>query len=161
MASLTNLSLVVDSNILVALLNPLDHRRKEAVALQQAIEKTAFQIVYFDCVIAEALSATLRRLEEKGDTSGVQDLFRTFATLIAHDQITWVLPFVPELFNEILALIQSSSGVLNFHDTLIALACREQGIRDIVSFDADFDQVDWLHRVSTPSDIVRLNLSNQ
>jgi len=42
---------------------------------------------------------------------------------------------------------------LNFNDALIALACRERDIKAIASFDGDFDQVDWLRRLSTPEDI--------
>ena len=144
---------VLDSNILVALLNPLDHRRNEAVALQMALEEASIQVAYFDCVIAESLSTALRRLEEKRDTIGVRKLFVTFASLIARDQITWVLPSVSDLYHEILTLMESSNGALNFHDALIALACRELGIPAIVSLDADFDHIGWLKRISTPSDL--------
>jgi predicted nucleic acid-binding protein len=42
------------------------------------------------------------------------------------------------------------SCALNFHDALIALACRERDIPAIASFDADFDQVPWLRRLSAP-----------
>jgi predicted nucleic acid-binding protein len=40
---------------------------------------------------------------------------------------------------------------LNFNDALISLACRERNIPAIASFDADFDQVAWLHRLATPA----------
>jgi predicted nucleic acid-binding protein len=63
------------------------------------------------------------------------------------------LPDAPRLYPEIIALIRSSSGVLNFNDALIALACRERGIEAIASFDGDFDQVDWLRRLSRPEDL--------
>lgn len=145
---------VIDLNILVALLNPLDHRRKEAVALQQALENTKIEVYYFDCIIAEALSTTLRRLEEKQDSMGIQSLFAIFSTLITKEQITWVLPYVPDRYTEILALMQSTGGTLNFHDALIALACRDLSISGIVSLDTDFDQIRWLKRISTPSDLV-------
>ena len=38
-------------------------------------------------------------------------------------------------------------------DALIALACRERGIPRIASFDADFDQVEWLQRLTKPADV--------
>jgi predicted nucleic acid-binding protein len=67
--------------------------------------------------------------------------------------VTWILPDAPRLFRDVLGIIRSSSGALNFNDTLIALACRERGIEAIASFDGDFDQVDWLRRLSRPEDL--------
>ena len=69
------------------------------------------------------------------------------------DTITWVLPDVPRLYAKVIGLMQSSGGELNFNDALIALACRERDISAIASFDADFDQVSWLHRLATPADL--------
>jgi predicted nucleic acid-binding protein len=68
--------------------------------------------------------------------------------------ITWILPDVPHLYPEIINLIRSSSGALNFHDALIVLTCREREIPAIASFDADFDQVTWLRRLTAPDDVV-------
>jgi predicted nucleic acid-binding protein len=49
--------------------------------------------------------------------------------------------------------MESSGGVLNFNDALIALACREREIPVIASFDADFDQISWLRRWAKPEDV--------
>ena len=38
-------------------------------------------------------------------------------------------------------------GKLNFHDALIALVSKEMDIEYIVSFDKDFDEIEWLKRV--------------
>jgi predicted nucleic acid-binding protein len=72
---------------------------------------------------------------------------------VPSDAITWILPDVPHLYPEVLDLIRSSSGALNFNDALIALACRERGVPAIASFDADFDQVAWLQRLAHPEDV--------
>jgi len=69
------------------------------------------------------------------------------------DIITWILPDVPHLYPEVLALIRSSSGALNFNDVLIALACRERGIPAIASFDVDFDGIPWLRRLARSEDV--------
>lgn len=42
------------------------------------------------------------------------------------------------------------SQALNFHDALIALACREREIPVIASFDPDFDLIPWLSRLTSP-----------
>jgi predicted nucleic acid-binding protein len=60
---------------------------------------------------------------------------------------------VPRLFNEIVDLVRSSSGELNFNDALIALSCYEREITAVASFDADFDRVPWLMRLARPEDV--------
>jgi len=63
--------------------------------------------------------------------------------------VTWVYPDVPVLYPEIVALIRTSAGSLNFNDALIALACRQRGIHTIASFDKDFERIDWLRCLSS------------
>ena len=57
------------------------------------------------------------------------------------------------LYTEIVELVRSSRGELNFNDALIALSCRHRGISFIASFDRDFDNVAWLRRVAKPDDL--------
>jgi predicted nucleic acid-binding protein len=78
----------------------------------------------------------------------------SFSTSIAWlpSRSAW-LPDVPRLYPEVLELVKSSLGALNFNDALIALACREREIPAIASFDADFDRIPWLNRLVVPADI--------
>jgi predicted nucleic acid-binding protein len=111
------------------------------------------ELSYLDCVVAEAISTAIRRLYEKGRLAEIEALFDRLNVQVPVDTITWVLPDVPRLYPEILDLMRSSSGALNFHDALIALACRERGVPAIASFDPDFDQVTWLRRLTVPEDV--------
>ena len=80
--------------------------------------------IYFDCVLAEAVSTVARRLREKRRSA---DLTRFLNRIVADFQpevITWILPDVPRLYVPALEAVQSSGGELNFNDALIALACR-------------------------------------
>lgn len=69
------------------------------------------------------------------------------------DDILWVLPDVPVLYTEIVEMVLTSRGGLNFNDALIALSCRKRGIPYVASFDRDFDQIEWLRRVAEPGDL--------
>ncbi len=60
---------------------------------------------------------------------------------------------IPALYAEIIGLVRSSRGELNFNDALIALSCRYRSIPFLTSFDRDFDQVSWLKRVAQPGDL--------
>ncbi len=149
--------IVVDSSLLVALLVPNDAWHSQAVTLWEALKVAGYIGIYFDCVVAETVSVAVRRLYEKGLRDDVQQLLDRLHAQTPPQSITWIFPNVPRLYTDILALIHSSSGELNFNDALIALACRERGIPAIASFDADFDQVTWLKRVAEPGDLPSAN----
>ena len=144
----------IDSSVLVGLINPADHWRGQAVALRQSLLDADSELFYFDCVAAEAVSAAVRRLHEKQRQAEVEMLFERLATYVATDAITWIFPDAPRLYASIINLMKSSGGELNFNDALIALACRERNIPAIASFDADFDNVSWLRRLATASDLI-------
>lgn len=147
------MSVVIDSSVLVGLINPYDLWRSQAVALHQALLVTGTEVVYFDCVVTEVISATVRRLHEKNRLTDIDGLFNQLDIYVPPTTITWILPQVPRLYSEAFDLIRFSKGELNFNDALIALACRERGIPAIASFDADFDQIAWLERLARPEDI--------
>jgi len=139
--------------VLVGLINPHDLWRNRALDLRDALLTTGNELVYFDCVAAEAISAAARRLREKGRVADVEALLDRLSAQVPVETITWILPDVPRLYLAVLDLVRSSSGELNFNDALIALACRERSILAIASFDADFDQVAWLRRLARPEDV--------
>jgi predicted nucleic acid-binding protein len=143
----------VDTSVLVALFNPRDVWHFKALALQDAMLASDVTPMYFDCVAAETISTIARRLREKGRAAEVPDVVARLETLVRQDLFTWILPDVPRLYSAVLDLIRASSGELNFNDALIALACRERGIPAIASFDADFDQVVWLKRLASSTDL--------
>jgi predicted nucleic acid-binding protein len=121
--------------------------------VRDALLSAGAELLYLDCVITESVSVAVRRLHEKKLLAEVESLFDALNTQVPASSITWILPEVPRLYTEVLDLIRTSLGALNFNDALIALACRERGIPAIASFDADFDQVAWLRRLSVPEDV--------
>lgn len=147
------MKVAVDASVLVGLINPRDLWRSQALVIHRALLDANAELFYFDCVTAEAISAAVRRLREKGRHADVQALLDRLDEQVPRDSITWILPDVPALYADILAIIRTSSGELNFNDALIALACRERDIPALASFDADFDQVSWLKRLATPDDL--------
>lgn len=147
------MEITIDSSMLVGLLVPDDLWHARAVSLWEAIKSANHVCLFFDCVVAEAMSVAVRRMHEKGRTVEVASLLARLNTQIPPEAITWILPDVPRLYARILDLVRDSSGELNFHDALIALACQERRIPAIASFDGDFDRVDWLRRFAMPADL--------
>ena len=149
------MNVAFDTSFLVGLLDPQDLWHVQAVALDIALQSAGFQAVYFDCVIAETVSVATRRLHEKQRVAEIGSLLDRIITSFPSETITWIGADMPTLQPDVLALVRTSQGALNFNDALIALACREREIGFIASFDRDFDQVAWLQRLAGPDDLAR------
>ena len=144
---------VVDSSVLVGLINPFDTWHQQALVLREALIAANSELIYFDCVAAEAASAAVRRLHEKGRFADVPALLERLQTQAPRETLTWILPDTQRLYQAVLDLMRSSLGALNFNDALIALACQERGIPAVASFDPDFDSIAWLRRLARPEDL--------
>ncbi|MGD8623209.1 MAG: type II toxin-antitoxin system VapC family toxin [Anaerolineae bacterium] len=142
------MDIAFDTSVLIGLLDPQDLWHPQAVALYDALRSAGFTGVYFDCAIAETISTATRRLREKKRADEIAPLLGRLNASFPPESLTWILPDVSTLYPEILSLVRTSKGELNFNDALIALACRERGIPSIASFDRDFDQVSWLRRLA-------------
>ncbi len=144
----------IDTSVLIALLDPEDIWHEAAFALQASLDRMEASVAIFDCVLAEAVSTMARRIHEQRREADLDDLLARVFYDYPQQDILWILPDVPELYTDILELVGTSGGELNFNDALIALACRRRDIRYIASFDRDFDAVDWLQRLASPEDLV-------
>jgi len=140
--------MVIDTNVLVGLLDDRDKWHDVAVALRDELAKSQAELVYFDCVINETISVLARRTYEQNRPEQLDVLLNQLESLIPVSDITWASEDISRLYPEIISLVRASSGKLNFHDALIALVCREQGVSALVSFDRDFDELDWLSRIA-------------
>jgi predicted nucleic acid-binding protein len=143
----------LDTSVLIGLLDTKDIWHQSAVALKQALQVQGADVAVFDCVLAETISTMARRVHEGRRTTDLNKLITRILTNYPTDDILWVLPDVPILYNEIIELVRSSGGELNFNDALIALSCRNRDIPFIASFDRDFDQLTWLKRVAQPDSL--------
>lgn len=147
------LKVIIDSNVLVGLLNPLDHWHQHSIAFSEALNSSNVHLVYLDCVMSEVTSVVVRRLFEKQKPDEIERFFDSLTTFLPEDHITWAFSAVPRLYTDVITLIRKTQGQLNFHDALIALICREQQIKFIASYDTDFDQITWLSRIANPQDL--------
>ena len=147
----TNLA-VVDSNILIALVDRQDKWHLHATELLGKLNTSQINIVYFDCVLNETISVLARRSEEQKRFEQFPDLLDQLSKQVPEGLITWISGETKRLYREILELIRTTNAALNFNDALIALVCRELEIKTLVSFDKDFDNIGWLSRVAQIED---------
>lgn len=144
---------VIDSNVLVALVDSRDKWHERARALHAALKTEGVSLVYFDCVLNETISVLARRAEEQKRSAEFSRLMDELLRRVPEDMVTWISVRTQRLYGNIVELVRNSGGILNFHDALIALSCQELGIPAIVSFDEDLDHIAWLARIVTPEDV--------
>lgn len=149
-----NEKVALDTSLLVGLVDSRDVWHPAALVLRDALKRAQGQIVCFDCVVGESISVLARRAEERKRSSEFSLLLTQMVSETPEELIVWISSETRRLYQEIIGLVRASAGALNFHDGLIALGCRELGIKWIASFDTDFDSVPWLKRVSTPNDLI-------
>jgi predicted nucleic acid-binding protein len=145
---------VVDTSLLVGLVDRSDKWHTHSVALREAFKASSAEMVYFDCVVNETVSVLARRARERRRTEEFADLFATLISSVPRQAITWISTQTECLYAEIMAMVRDTDGDLNFHDALIALAAREADIRWVASFDGDFDGIAWLTRLADADRVV-------
>jgi predicted nucleic acid-binding protein len=150
------MQIAIDTSVVIGLLDSQDIWHTPALALQDAMIAAKLEPVYFDCVLAEAISTMTRRLHEKRRRAELSNLLDRLLADFPAQVITWVSPDIPRLYYVVMELIRSSGGELNFNDALIALVCRERHIPALASFDRDFDSIPWLKRVAAHEDVSAL-----
>jgi predicted nucleic acid-binding protein len=143
----------IDTSVLIGLLDPKDVWHGPAMALKKALQAHQADVAVFDCVLAEAISTMARRIHEQRRVADLDHLLTYVLADYPREDILWVLPDVPVLYTDIVQLVRSSNGELNFNDALIALSCHHRDIPFIASFDRDFDEVAWLQRLAQPADL--------
>jgi len=143
----------IDTSVLIGLLDPKDVWHGPAMALKKALQAHQADVAVFDCVLAEAISTMARRIHEQRRVADLDHLLTYVLADYPREDILWVLPDVPALYTDIVQLVRSSNGELNFNDALIALSCHHRDIPFIASFDRDFDDVAWLQRLAQPDDL--------
>lgn len=142
----------IDTSLIVGLLDKKDIWHGKATELFNFLKQQKAQIIIFDCVLAETISTLCRRIHEKRRDEDLSNLIDKFLENFPTKVITWLNYDTPILYDEIIALIRSSHGELNFNDSLIAISCRDREISFLASFDKDFDTIDWVKRIAAPED---------
>lgn len=143
----------LDTSFVLGLLDAQDLWHQRSLETKTALAKRDFGPVVFDCVLAEVISTLARRTHEHRRISELSALLAQLRHDFPANTIVWLYPDLPQQYAAVVALVEQTQGELNFNDALIALACQTRNIKFLASFDKDFDQVQWLRRLSAPADV--------
>ncbi len=137
--------IVIDANILVALFDSGDKWNSRANEIMSGLDGESVNIL--DFVVSEVINVLIRRLKERGESDDkVKGVVNEFIRSVK-DKITWVSGLAEFWFDEIVDVLLKSSGKLNFNDAFIVVFCKHRGIKRVVSFDKDFDEIDFIERI--------------
>jgi len=138
--------LVIDTNIIVAIVDNKDVHHKKALSLVLNIEERNIPIVLMDCVINEIYSVIARRSNQRGYS--FKDAVMKMEMVISSIEIMRAYSLVKTLHENIIKMMIKSDGKMNYHDCLISLVMKEKGLPDILTLDKGFLSVPWINVIS-------------
>jgi hypothetical protein len=133
---------VVDANVIVALLDVRDVHHDRTLKLINRLEDEQKDLVLMDCILNEVYTVLARRSLERGYrlseiVSKVKNDLESFEIIEAY-------LLVNRIHDKVIELMTKTDGRLNYHDALICLVMKEKGINKIATFDKDFKEINWL-----------------
>jgi predicted nucleic acid-binding protein len=133
---------VLDANVIVALLYADDSQHQRAVDLTTRLEGEGHSIVLVDFLVFEALSVLCRRAAQRKTVP--PDLAAAVARMRSwfdNGEVRFLAHEAEHLATSILDVVTDSQGVLNANDALLVALQREGTIDVLATFDKGFDGV--------------------
>jgi predicted nucleic acid-binding protein len=127
----------LDSSFIIALADIDDQFHERAVKVLPALES---QRMISDLVISESVTAVGAKLGSKA----ARDVFEN----LTYDSATKTVYSGRRLYERAMLVYIKYNGNLSFPDSVTVRLMYDQKIKEIVSFDSDFDRVDRIARVS-------------
>ena len=144
---------VIDSNVLVALVDHRDVHSLEAEHLLEKMIEKSLDYVIPDCVVNETFSVVGRRLNAKSGREEIKPVFNKIRSFLKPEKIFWTYLSIQELLSGTIILLEEYDGVFNFHDALLALVMKKESLKFILSFDKHFDLFPWITRIHKPDQL--------
>jgi len=139
--------ILVDTSFIIAFMDKKDRQHKRALEIYGKIEEMDIEVVFMDCVINEVYSVMARKLIERKMSKEFPKVADMIANFLKDINVVNAYRYLPKFHFKVVDLMKQTEGRFNYHDALIALCCREEGIDKIVTLDNDFDEIEWLQRI--------------
>jgi len=150
---------VVDTNVIVALIDAKDVHHSISRLLIESIEEKGMDIVVFDCVINEVFSVIAKRSRQRGYS--FKDSAVKINEILSSLKIVRIYQSVKKYHDRIIELMIKTEGNLNYHDALICLVMKEKKILEIASLDRGFENVPWVKVLNTVGTDSKMGVTSQ
>jgi len=111
------------------------------------IEDAGVEVLYADCVINEIYTVMARRFAERSMSEDFPRIADVITSRLGNVKAMNAYRYLPKIHPEVVEVMKQTRGTLSYHDALIALTSRREGISGIVTLDRDFDEIAWLERI--------------
>ncbi|HKQ69681.1 MAG TPA: type II toxin-antitoxin system VapC family toxin [Polyangiaceae bacterium] len=140
---------VIDANVLVALLYQADVHHDRARQLVDRLERDGNTLVMLDFLVYEAVSVLCRRARErKTSPPDLATVLTAVRAWFRDGQVQTAAQEATRFVDNVLDVVDQTGGVLNFNDALVAVLEREGLIEQFASFDPGFDALPDFRRIS-------------
>lgn len=127
---------VLDANVIVALLYAADAQHVRACKLVDRLEASGSTPVFVDFLVFEALSVLCRRAtERKTDAPDLNIALQTIRVWFDSSEIRFLAGEAQRLGSAILDVVAETQGRLNANDALLVALSREQKLAGLATFD--------------------------
>ena len=135
------MSLILDTSYLIALNDSGDSYHNSALSLKSRIKNKEFGLCYISDYIFDEFATFLRA------KSIPSDKIKSIGDALLEDQTIELLKVDKEMFLKAWDMFKKTSN-LSFTDCTITILAKEFGIKNIASFDSDFDSIKDIKRIS-------------
>ena len=140
---------VLDANVIVALLYAADSQHARAVALTDRLEAEGHDVVLVDFLVFEALSVLCRRAAQR--KTAPPDLNAALAMMrnwFDNGEVRFLAREQERLAATVLDIVADSAGVLNANDALLVALQRGGAIDTLATIDRNFEHVAEFEHIS-------------
>ena len=138
----TMAEVVLDANVIVALLYVNDSQHQRAVELSERLEAEGHHLVLVDILVFEALSVLCRRASQR--KTAPPELATAIATMRSWfdgGEVRFLAHEFERCAGAVLDIVTASAGLLNANDALLVALQREGVIDSLATFDRGFGTV--------------------
>jgi len=141
-------NILIDTNCFVSLLDKSDKWNKTSVEIYAELNKLNVNLLITDIVLNEAINVICKRLENKGRSNEMKEFLGLIEKKFTSDSIVWISEEIKKYHHQIIRLVSDNNGLLNYNDCFLIVYMQKNKIKNIVSFDNDFDSIDDINRIS-------------
>jgi predicted nucleic acid-binding protein len=133
---------VLDANVIVALLYSADAQHARARQLVERLEAGGSTPVFVDFLVFEALSVLCRRaLQRKTDPPDLEIALQTIRAWFDGAEVRFLAGEAQRLSSTILDIVAETKGQLNANDAILVALSRERSLQYLATFDVQLSNV--------------------
>jgi len=141
-------NILVDTNCFVAILDTTDKWNKVSVEIYANLQIYDVNLLITDVVLNESINVICKRLENKGRSNEIDHFLKLIEKQYTTDTIVWISEEIKKFHPHIIKLVRDNHRLLNYNDCFLLAYMLKNKIKNIISFDNDFDSIIGINRIS-------------